>query len=86
MLAYTYADSGDEAAFRRRIEEAQDLLAHSGEGHGAARRDFIPFEVLEIYGKALRDFGHPTESLTYLERAERALASRPNVFPAGTPR
>jgi tetratricopeptide (TPR) repeat protein len=79
MLAYTYADSGDEVAFRHRIEEAQDLLAHSGEGHGAAQRDFIPFEVLEIYGKALRDFGHPTEALTYLERAEQALARRPNV-------
>ncbi len=79
MLAYTYADAGNEAAFRRRIEEATDLLAHSGEGEGATQRDFIPFEVLEIYGKALRDFGRPTQALTYLERADQALASRPNV-------
>lgn len=79
MLAYTYADAGNESAFQRRIEEATDLLAHSGEGEGATQRDFIPFEVLEIYGKALRDFGRPTEALAYLERAEQALASRPNV-------
>jgi tetratricopeptide (TPR) repeat protein len=79
MLAYTHADAGQEAAFERRIEEATDLLAHSGDGEGAAQRDFIPFEVLEIYGKALRDFGRPTEALAYLEQAERALVSRPNV-------
>lgn len=79
MIAYTYADAGDEAQFSRHIGEAIDLLGHSGEGEGAARRDFIPFEVLEIYGKVMRDFGHPLEALTYLNRAERALSSRPNV-------
>jgi tetratricopeptide (TPR) repeat protein len=79
MLAYTYADAGNEPAFRRHIEEATDLLGHSGEGQGAGQRDFIPFEVLEIYGKALRDFGHPVQALEYLDRADRALISRPNV-------
>jgi tetratricopeptide (TPR) repeat protein len=79
MLAYTYADAGNEPAFRRHIEEATDLLGHSGEGQGAGQRDFIPFQVLEIYGKALRDFGHSLQALDYLDRAERALVSRPNV-------
>jgi tetratricopeptide (TPR) repeat protein len=79
MIAYTYADSGDEPAFAHHIEQAIDLLGHSGEGQGAAQRDFIPFEVLEIYGKVLRDFGHPAQALAYLERAERALLDRPNV-------
>lgn len=77
MLAYTYADTGDEANFSRHINEAVDLLGHSGEGDGAGKRDFVPFEVMEIYGKVMRDFGHPTEALTYLEQAEDALASRP---------
>jgi tetratricopeptide (TPR) repeat protein len=79
MLAYTYADAGNEPAFRRHIEEATDLLGHSGEGQGAGQRDFIPFEVLEIYRKALRDFGHPVQALGFLDQAERALVSRPNV-------
>lgn len=79
MLAYTYADAGDEQAFARHIAAATDTLGHSGEGQGAARRDFVPFEVLEIHGKALRDFGHPVQALEYFERAERALLDRPNV-------
>src|SRR5579875_251320 len=79
MLAYTHADVGHENEFTRYIETAIDLLGHSGEGEGAGKRDFIPFEVLEIYGKVMRDFGHPTEALTYLDRAEEALRTRPNV-------
>jgi hypothetical protein len=79
MLAYTYADVGDEAGFERHIKEAVDLLGHSGEGRGVVVRDFIPFEVLEIYGKATRDFGRPVAALAYLEQAEQALMSRPNV-------
>jgi hypothetical protein len=79
MLAHTYADVGDEAAFERHIQEAVDLLGHSGEGNGVVVRDFIPFEVLEIYGKATRDFGRPVAALAYLEHAEQALMSRPNV-------
>jgi transcriptional regulator with XRE-family HTH domain len=79
MIAYTYADTGNEKAFHYHIEEAVDLLGHSGEGEGAAKRDFIPFEVLEIYGKALRDFGHPVQALEYINRAERTLINRPNV-------
>lgn len=79
MLAYTYADAGDEAGFTRRIGEAIDLLGHSGEGEGATQRDFIPFEALEIRGKALRDFGHPRDALADLERAEQALSSQPNM-------
>jgi hypothetical protein len=79
MLAYTYADTGDEADFERHIKEAVDLLGHSGEGYGVVTRDFIPFEVLEIYGKATRDFGRPVEAMAYLKQAEQALMSRPNV-------
>ena len=79
MLAYTYADAGDETAFERHIQDAVDLLGHSGEGHGVVVRDFIPFEALEIYGKATRDFGRPVEALEYLKQAEQALMSRPNV-------
>ncbi len=79
MIAYTSADAGDEHAFDRYIGEAIDLLGHSGEAEGVARRDYIPFETLEIYGKATRDFGRPIEALEYLRRAEEALESRPNV-------
>lgn len=79
MLAYTYADAGDQESFRRHIAEAVDLLGHSGEGEGAPKRDFIPFEVLEIYGKALRDFGEPGEALRYLNDAERALLECPTM-------
>jgi tetratricopeptide (TPR) repeat protein len=79
MLAYTHADAGNEAAFTQHIEAATDLLSHRGEGQGAARREFIPFEVLEIHGKAVRDFGRPTEALTYFEQAEEALQARPSL-------
>lgn len=79
MIAYTAADAGDERAFDRYIGEALDLLGHSSEAEGVAQRDYIPFEVLEIYGKATRDFGRPVEALTYLRQAEDALINRPNV-------
>ena len=79
MIAYTAADAGDERAFDRYIGKALDLLGHSSEAEGVAQRDYIPFEVLEIYGKATRDFGRPVEALTYLRKAEDALIGRPNV-------
>lgn len=79
ILAYTYADTNNEQAFHRHIEDAVQLLGHSGEGEGAGNREFIPFEVLEIYRKAMRDFGHPTQSLQYLQKAEQALISRPHA-------
>ncbi len=64
MPAYTYTDAGDEAAVSRYIAEATDLLGHSGEGEdGSAKREFIPFEVLEIHGKSLREFGHAAQAL-----------------------
>lgn len=80
MLAYTYADAGNEAAFTQHIELATDLLAHTGEGSDRmAKREFIPFEVLEIRGKALRDFGYAQLALDYYQQAERALMSRPSM-------
>jgi len=80
MLAYTHADGGDEAAFTPRMEEAIDLLGHSGEGpDGSAKREFIPFEVFEIRGKVMREFGRPALALEDYERAEYALASRPSM-------
>lgn len=79
MIAYTYADAGNEVAFARHIHEATDLLASSGEAQGTIQREFVPFEVLEISGKATRDFGHPIQALEYLAHAERALASRPTM-------
>jgi transcriptional regulator with XRE-family HTH domain len=77
MIAYTYAENNQEQQFRRHIEEAANLLGHSEEGEGAGQRDFIPFEVLEIYGKAMRDFGHPAEALQLFDQAETALKTRP---------
>jgi hypothetical protein len=78
-LPTLYSDAGDLPGFERHIGEAVHLLGHSGEGEGAAQREFIPFEVLEITGKAMRDFGKPLPALNYLERAQAALVSRPNV-------
>lgn len=79
MLAYTYAEAGQEKEFRNGIEHAVDLLGHSGESEGVSKREFIPFEVLEIYGKALRDFGYPEEAIHYLEKAEQSLRYHPFV-------
>ena len=79
MLAYTYAENRDELSFRHHIEEAINLLGHSGSGEGMSQREFVPFEVLEIYGKGLRDFGHAKEGLTYLQRADDSLMMQPNM-------
>ena len=64
MIAYTYSDVGDLSGFERHIGEAIHLLGHSGEGDGAAQREFIPFEVLEISGKAMRDSEGPCKRWT----------------------
>src|SRR5258708_36126416 len=47
VLAYTYGDTGQEAAFERTIAEATDLLAFSGEGIDIVQKEFIPFEIYE---------------------------------------
>lgn len=73
LLAYTYADVGNAQDFESTIEEATNLLGHAGEGQDAASKEFIPFEVLEIRGKAMRDLGRPLEAIQYLELAEKSL-------------
>jgi tetratricopeptide (TPR) repeat protein len=79
MLAYTYVENNNQQAFRYHIEEAIDLLGYSGNGRGVSQREFVPFEVYEIYGKGLRDFGHAQEALTYLEKAEQTLLMQPSM-------
>jgi hypothetical protein len=81
LLAYTYGDTGQEAAFERTISEATDLLAFSGEGIDAAQKEFIPFEIYEIRGKVNRDLGKPLSAIPYLELAEKSLASADSVTP-----
>ena len=76
ILAYTYADTNDEPSFERAISEATDLLAHTGEGLDATQKEFIPFEVLEIRGKANRDLGKPLQAIPYLEQAEKSLQNQ----------
>ena len=73
LLAYTYADTGHEANFERTIAEATDMLAFSGEATDIARKEFVPFEIYEIRGKANRDLGKPLQSLHYLDLAEQTL-------------
>lgn len=73
LLAYTYADTGNEAAFEHTIQEATDLLAFTGEAKDTARKEFVPFEIYEIRGKASRDLGKPLNALEYLELAEKSL-------------
>jgi|GEM_PF-1348643 len=73
LLAYTYADTGHESEFERSIREATDLLAFSGETKDTSRKEFIPFQIYEIRGKASRDLGKPLDALTYLELAEQSL-------------
>lgn len=75
LLAYTYGDTGQEAAFEYTIAEATDLLAFSGEGVDTAQKEFIPFEIYEIRGKINRDLGKPLNALPYLELAEKSLTS-----------
>jgi transcriptional regulator with XRE-family HTH domain len=81
LLAYTYGDTGQEAAFERTISEATDLLAFSGEGIDAAQKEFIPFEIYEIRGKVNRDLGKPLHALPYLELAEKSLTTADSVTP-----
>ena len=82
LLAYTYGDTGQEAAFERTISEATDLLAFSGEGIDTVQKEFIPFEVYEIRGKINRDLGKPLNAIPYLALAEKSL----NVADSVTPR
>ena len=70
LLAYTYADTGNEPAFERTIQEATDFLAFTGEERDTAGKEFVPFEIYEIRGKASRNLGKPIDALTYLELAE----------------
>jgi transcriptional regulator with XRE-family HTH domain len=81
LLAYTYGDTGQEAAFERTISEATDLLAFSGEGIDTVQREYIPFEIYEIRGKINRDLGKPLDALPYLELAEKSLTSADSVTP-----
>ncbi len=73
LLAYTYADTNHEPEFERTIQEATDLLAFSSEANGTAKKEFVPFEIYEIRGKANRDLGKPLQALTYLDLAEASL-------------
>src|SRR5713101_6254462 len=73
LLAYTYADTGRETEFDRTVEEATDLLAFTGEARDTARKEFVPFEIYEIRGKASRDLGKPLNALEYFKLAEKTL-------------
>ncbi|MEO7019659.1 MAG: winged helix-turn-helix domain-containing protein [Ktedonobacteraceae bacterium] len=81
LLAYTYGDIGNEAAFEQTISEATDLLAFTGEGRDSAGKEFIPFEIYEIQGKANRDLGKPLKAIPYLELAEKSLSQAESVTP-----
>lgn len=81
MLAYTYGDTEQEAAFEHAISEATDLLAYSGEGIDIVQKEFIPFEIYEIRGKINRDLGKPLNAIPYLELAEKSLTSADSVTP-----
>lgn len=81
LLAYTYGDTSNEAAFERSIAEATDLLVHTGEDRDIAKKEFIPFEIYEIQGKVYRDLGKPLEALPYLELAETSLDNTEGVTP-----
>lgn len=73
LLAYTYADTGHAIEFEQNIQKATDLLAFSNEAQDVAKKEFVPFEIYEIRGKANRDLGRPLEALRYLELAEKSL-------------
>ncbi len=81
LLAYTYGDTGQEAAFERTISEATDLLAFSGEGIDTVQKEYIPFEIYEIRGKINRDLGKPLDALPYLDLAEKSLTSADSMTP-----
>ncbi len=81
LLAYAYGDIGNETAFERTISEATDLLAFTGEGRDTVSKEFIPFEIYEIRGKANRDLGKPLNALPYLELAEKSLCKAESITP-----
>ncbi len=81
LLAYTYGDIGNETAFEQTISEATDLLAFTGEGRDIVKKEFVPFEVYEIRGKANRDLGKPLNALPYLALAETSLDKAESVTP-----
>jgi transcriptional regulator with XRE-family HTH domain len=81
LLAYTYGDIGNETAFEQTISEATDLLAFTGEGRDITKKEFIPFEIYEIRGKANRDLGKPLKALPYLDLAEKSLNKAESVTP-----
>src|SRR5437588_8973108 len=54
--------SGNEPAFERTIQEATDLLAFTGEARDTVGKEFVPFEIYEIRGKASRDLGKPIDA------------------------
>ena len=58
LLAYTYGDIGNASAFEQTISQATDLLAFTGEGTDIVKKEFVPFEIYEIQGKANRDLGN----------------------------
>jgi transcriptional regulator with XRE-family HTH domain len=81
LLAYTYGDNGQEAAFERTIAEATDLLAFSGGGIDTSQKEFIPFQIYEIRGKINRDLGKTREAISYLDLAEKSLITTDSVTP-----
>ena len=81
LLAYTYADTGKEREFTDAIAEATDFLAFTDEGRDAVKREFVPFEIYEIQGKAHRDLGKPLQAIPYLELAEQSLNHSESVTP-----
>ena len=46
------------------------MLAFTGEARDTAKKEFVPFEIYEIRGKASRDLGKQLNALNYLELAE----------------
>lgn len=81
LLAYSYGDIGNETAFEQTISEATNLLGFTGEGRDTAKKEFIPFEIYEIQGKANRDLGKPLKAISYLELAEKSLSQAESVTP-----
>lgn len=81
LLAYTYADTGNASSFEQTIQEATDLLSFTGEGRDTAKKEFNPFEIFEIRGKAYRDLGRPTEAIPYLDLAEKSLSQTETITP-----
>ncbi|QBD75012.1 helix-turn-helix domain-containing protein [Ktedonosporobacter rubrisoli] len=81
ILAYAYSDIGNEAAFECAISKATDLLAFADEGKDAAKKEFTPFEIYEIQGKANRDLGKPLKAISYLELAEKSLNHTDSMMP-----